>query len=136
MKKLSRKQWLVLAVALVVYITFAIIIFKVDDTIYYGIMFVVLYISYIIMFVNYQIKRKKEIEVKQDASSKDRKTALFLLGLFGIFGVHRFYVGKTGTGILMVLFGWLTFGIWWLIDVIMIATGAFKDSEGKRIVQK
>ena len=51
--------------------------------------------------------------------------ALFLGGL----GVHRFFVGKIGTGILQLLtIGGL--GIWALIDVIMIAVGSFKDKAG------
>ena len=54
--------------------------------------------------------------------------ALFLGGL----GVHRFYVGKIGTGILMLLtLGGL--GIWALIDLIMIAIGSFKDKNGLHV---
>lgn len=56
-----------------------------------------------------------------------------LLNLFvGGLGIHRFYVGKIGTGILMILtFG--GFGLWWLIDLIMIVCGKFTDSEGNYI---
>ncbi len=56
--------------------------------------------------------------------------ATLLLCLFlGGLGVHRFYVGKIGTGILMLLtIGGL--GIWALIDLIMIAVGSFKDKNG------
>jgi TM2 domain-containing membrane protein YozV len=48
-------------------------------------------------------------------------TALLLSILLGSFGVDRFYMGYIGTGILkLITFG--GFGIWWLIDLILIAT--------------
>ena len=56
--------------------------------------------------------------------------ATILLCLFlGTFGGHRFYAGKVGTGILMlVTIG--GFGIWYLVDLILIACCAFKDKNG------
>jgi TM2 domain-containing membrane protein YozV len=67
------------------------------------------------------------------ASPKSRLAALLLCWFFGIFGVHRFYVGKIGTGILQIFtLGGL--GIWTLIDLIMIIVGAFKDKQGRPIV--
>ena len=65
-------------------------------------------------------------------SAKSRLAALLLCFFLGVLGIHRFYVGKIGTGILMVLtFG--GFGIWALIDLILIVAGAFKDKEGRRV---
>mgnify|MGYP001322062155 FL=1 len=62
-------------------------------------------------------------------SEKSFVSTLLLAILLGGLGVHRFYVGKIGTGIVMLLtFGGL--GIWTLIDIIMIAVGNFKDSSG------
>jgi TM2 domain-containing membrane protein YozV len=63
-------------------------------------------------------------------SEKGMVPACLLCFFLGFLGVHRFYVGKVGTGILMLLtLGGL--GIWTLIDFIMILVGSFKDSEGK-----
>ena len=63
-------------------------------------------------------------------SSKSRLASLLLCFFLGIIGVHRFYVGKVGTGILQILtLG--GFGIWVLIDFIMIIVGSFTDKEGK-----
>tara|TARA_B100000686_G_C16789932_1_gene977950 strand:+ start:2043 stop:2234 length:192 start_codon:yes stop_codon:yes gene_type:complete len=56
--------------------------------------------------------------------------AALLCFFLGGFGAHRFYVGKVGTALLMIItFGGL--GIWLLIDFIMILTGGFKDKEGR-----
>ena len=65
-------------------------------------------------------------------SEKSFVAALVLCFLLGGLGIHRFYVGKTGTGIIMLLtLG--AFGVWTFIDLIMIAVGSFKDSDGKPI---
>lgn len=65
-------------------------------------------------------------------SDKSRSIALVLGLILGIFGAHRFYVGKTGTGVLMLLtFGGL--GIWYLVDNIMIASGGFRDSDDRLV---
>ena len=62
-------------------------------------------------------------------SEKSFVATLILCLLLGGLGVHRFYVGKIGTGIVMLLtLGGL--GIWTLIDIIVIAVQKFKDSQG------
>jgi TM2 domain-containing membrane protein YozV len=66
-------------------------------------------------------------------SEKSRLAALCLCAWFGIFGGHRFYVGKIGTGIVWLL----TFGcffIGYLIDLILIVTGQFYDKNGKPVI--
>ncbi|MDD4210993.1 MAG: TM2 domain-containing protein [Clostridia bacterium] len=56
-----------------------------------------------------------------------------LFGIFlGILGVHRFYAGKIGTGILWLLTGGL-FGIGWIVDILLILTYNFLDGDGKLI---
>jgi len=67
-----------------------------------------------------------------EISPKSRLAALLLCFLFGVFGAHRFYVGKIGTGILMlVTAGGLM--IWSLIDLIIIIVGSFRDKEGRLV---
>lgn len=66
----------------------------------------------------------------EPVSEKSRLAAALLCWFIGVFGVHRFYVGKVGTGILMLItFGGL--GIWALIDLIIILVGSFRDKQGK-----
>ena len=63
-------------------------------------------------------------------SERSRGVALALAALLGPFGAHRFYVGKTGTGVLMLCtVGGL--GLWYLYDVIMVAGGSFRDIDGR-----
>jgi TM2 domain-containing membrane protein YozV len=67
-----------------------------------------------------------------EVSPRSRLVALLFCILLGFLGVHRFYVGKSGTGILMlVTIGGL--GIWQLIDLILIAVGSFRDKENRRV---
>jgi hypothetical protein len=67
-------------------------------------------------------------------SDKSRGVALALAVVLGPFGGHRFYVDKTRTGVLMaVTLGGL--GLWWIYDLILVATGSFRDAEG-RLVQR
>jgi TM2 domain-containing membrane protein YozV len=67
-------------------------------------------------------------------SDKRILPAFLLCFFFGILGFHRFYVGKIGTGILqLITVG--GFGIWTLIDFIMIIVGAFTDGSGNKITQ-
>lgn len=59
----------------------------------------------------------------------------FLLCFFlGIFGAHRFYVGKTKSAVLqLVTLGGL--GIWSLVDFVMIIIGKFKDKQDNLLTQ-
>jgi hypothetical protein len=67
-----------------------------------------------------------------ETSEKSRGVALALVAILGPFGAHRFYVGKTGTGVLMLctLGG---AGLWYLYDLIMIAGGSFRDVQGRLV---
>jgi TM2 domain-containing membrane protein YozV len=58
--------------------------------------------------------------------------ALLLSILVGEFGVDRFYMGYIGLGILkLITLGGC--GIWWLIDLILIATKNLKDADGQEL---
>ncbi len=62
-------------------------------------------------------------------SSRTKVVAAILCFFFGYLGIHRFYVGKIGTGIIWLVTGGLC-GFGWIIDFIMIIIGSFKDNEG------
>ncbi len=65
--------------------------------------------------------------------NKSKMTALLLCIFFGGLGVHRFYTGKIGTGILWLLTGGC-FGVGYVVDIIMIAMGKFMDKNGNPLV--
>ena len=65
-------------------------------------------------------------------SPRSRGTALGLAIPLGVFGAHRFYVGKNRTGILMALtLGGM--GLWYLYDCILIGVGEFTDAQGRAL---
>jgi hypothetical protein len=65
-------------------------------------------------------------------SERSRGIALVLAFFGGVFGLHRFYVGRTQSGVWMcVTLGGC--GIWYLYDVVVVAAGDFKDGEGRRV---
>lgn len=66
-------------------------------------------------------------------SEKSRLAAFLFCSFFGFIGVHRFYVGKIGTGIIWILtLG--VFGIGWFVDMILIIAGNFYDKENRRVL--
>ena len=86
----------------------------------------------------------------EEISSRSRLATVLLALFLGIFGSHRFYIGKTRTAIVMLILSILYLvtvrawgmimviplaiaGLWALIDLIFIASGIMKDREGKRI---
>lgn len=68
-------------------------------------------------------------------SRRDWLVTLLLAIFLGKFGVDRFYTGHIGLGIakLCTCGG---FGIWWLIDIILIAMGNYNDYEGQPLERK
>lgn len=66
------------------------------------------------------------------AQKRNYMVALLLSIFVGSFGVDRFYMGYIGLGVLkLITFGGC--GIWWLIDLILIATKNLKDADGKEL---
>jgi hypothetical protein len=66
---------------------------------------------------------------------KDWLVALLLSIFLGSLGIDRFYLGYTGLGILkLITCGGL--GVWWLIDLILIAAGKMTDKNGQPLVKK
>lgn len=67
-----------------------------------------------------------------DYSIKPYTATLYITIFFGILGIHRFYVGKMGTGVLYLLtvgFG----GLGWILDIFQVLSGNFTDKQGKYI---
>lgn len=64
---------------------------------------------------------------------KNKTTAQILSILLGELGIDRFYLGYTGLGILKLITGG-GFGIWWLVDIILIATGKLTAKDGSELV--
>ena len=71
-------------------------------------------------------------EPKRVTSCRKILPALILCLVFGLFGTHRFYVGKVGTGILQMLtLGGL--GFWVIFDAVLLVLGKFVDAEGAQL---
>jgi TM2 domain len=67
-------------------------------------------------------------------SPKSRTVASILGFLLGGLGVDRFYLGNIGMGVAKLLLGWLTLGIWPLIDWIIILSGGAHDGQGLPVI--
>ncbi|MBQ8149204.1 MAG: TM2 domain-containing protein [Clostridia bacterium] len=65
--------------------------------------------------------------------SKSRWTAFFLCFFLGYLGIHKFYVGKTGMGLLYLFTGGL-FGVGWVIDTIILLFGGSSDKWGRPLI--
>lgn len=66
-------------------------------------------------------------------AGKSKTVTLILCIFLGYIGVHRFYTGKIGTGILYLLTGGI-FYIGWIVDIIKIATGSYRDGNNCPLV--
>lgn len=79
-------------------------------------------------------EEKNEVQKnKKKPKKKSGKTALLLCVFFGFLGVHRFYVGKIGSGILTLITGGLL-GLWTIVDLIRLAQNKFTDKHGNYLI--
>ena len=95
-------------------------------------MTVVFFLPALLIEYNTNPVLKRNQNKSNGTSSESQKSwiATLLLCIFtGHIGVHRFYTGKIGTGILWLCTGGC-FGIGTLVDLVVIATGNFKDKQG------
>jgi TM2 domain-containing membrane protein YozV len=67
------------------------------------------------------------------STGKPFTTTLILSIFLGGLGIDRFYLGYTLLGILKLITGGF-FGIWWIIDIVLILTRKMTDSEGRALV--
>jgi TM2 domain-containing membrane protein YozV len=67
-------------------------------------------------------------------TQKKWSTTLLLSFFFGVLGVDRFYLGYTLLGVLKLITGGGV-GIWWLIDLVMIAMNKIPDAKGQPLVK-
>ena len=91
----------------------------------------------------FQQQAQPKKEIPSYISPKSRTIVAVLCFFLGYLGIHRFYVGKKGTGTILAigtLVGWtlmfipyIVIGVWVLIDLIVILCGNFQDSEGRTI---
>jgi TM2 domain-containing membrane protein YozV len=68
------------------------------------------------------------------SSPRNRLIALLLCIFLGYLGIHRFYVGKWGTGLIWMFTGGVG-GLGYIYDLIIIILGVFKDKEGQPVTQ-
>lgn len=74
------------------------------------------------------------VKTKRISRQRHYLAVFFLSFMWGTFGVDRFYLGKWGTGILkLVTFG--GFGLWVIVDLILIMGGYMRDKQGREMLQ-
>jgi TM2 domain-containing membrane protein YozV len=74
-------------------------------------------------------------EATSRVSDRTILPAFLLCLFFGIFGAHRFYAGRIGSAVAMLVLFFVTLGVvpafWMLVDLIILVTSSFRDGQGK-----
>lgn len=64
--------------------------------------------------------RLQAMYAEYDSAKKSQVVAWVLWVFTGGIGGHRYYLGDIGYAIAMTLLGWMTFGLWWLVEAFFI----------------
>ncbi|UTO28785.1 TM2 domain-containing protein [Bartonella harrusi] len=91
-------------------------------------------------FVCEEGNAKSVFPLLQQDSDPTRPMLTLICWFTGIFGVHRFMIGKVWTGALMLILslsivGLIITGIWAIVDFIIITAGKFRDKDGRQITR-
>ncbi|XCP85032.1 TM2 domain-containing protein [Roseburia hominis] len=89
-----------------------------------------------------------EVVTQSTMSDKSKAAAALLSFFLGMFGIHRFYLGRAGSGAVMLvctILGWFTAGIivglgliafvaiWDLVDFVRILCNSLGDAQGRKL---
>ena len=111
-------------IALVVFLAALAVSYSLDST-----LFGLVLIFGLVALLGMHSSDRRAVGGRYVYSPKSRIGALVICIFFGGFGIHYFYVGRIGMG-LLYMFTLGLFGIGWFIDIIRIACGTFRDRQG------
>ena len=84
---------------------------------------------------NLNLEEQRLYLMEEEYSDTDWTVLLIVSILVGGLGVDRFMTGHIGTGVLKLITGGGCL-VWWLIDLVNIATGKFRDADGRLVAKQ